>query len=331
MRLVISALLARLVLVSHIAILSKATLHCPKAYTNPSIDGSCCNNDGFCGYGAMYCGKGNCTSNCGATANCGKDSRGGNVSCPLNVCCSAYGYCGVESDFCLSPNKDAPCQKGFGSCSSVAAPSCGGNSASGRTVGYYQISNVNTRQCNRIKPNQIATGGYTHLNLAFATIDPSSFAVLPANDGDTGIYLDFTSLKSSSLQTWIALGGWDFSDPGPTRNTWQTLASTSANRAKFISSMQNFMSKYGFQGVDLDWEYPASADRGGTDVDTQNFVQLLKEMRAAWGTQYGISLTLPSAYWYLRGFDPKSMEQYVDFFGLMTVSSISIQPMVRTC
>jgi hypothetical protein len=31
-----------------------------------------------------------------ATALCGRDSLNGDVSCPLNVCCSYYGYCGVS-------------------------------------------------------------------------------------------------------------------------------------------------------------------------------------------------------------------------------------------
>ena len=31
---------------------------------NPCPDGSCCNNDGGCGYGSENCGSGNCSSNC---------------------------------------------------------------------------------------------------------------------------------------------------------------------------------------------------------------------------------------------------------------------------
>lgn len=77
------------------------------------------------------------------------------------------------------------------------------------------------------------------------------------------------------------------------------------------------MDKYGFQGVDLDWEYPVAPERGGQDYDTQNFVSLVKEMRAAFGTRYGISLTLAPDYWYLRYFDAKAMESSVDFFGFM--------------
>jgi hypothetical protein len=63
----------------------------------PCSDGSCCNNQGKCGFGPANCGVGNCTNNCNATAECGRDSAGGDVSCPLNVCCSYYGYCGVRA------------------------------------------------------------------------------------------------------------------------------------------------------------------------------------------------------------------------------------------
>jgi GH18 family chitinase len=68
--------------------------------------------------------------------------------------------------------------------------------------------------------------------------------------------------------------------------------STSANRAAFISSLIDFMTTWGFQGVDIDWEYPANPDRGGRPEDTQNLVSLLADMRAAFGAKYGISVTL---------------------------------------
>lgn len=63
---------------------------------------------------------------------------------------------------------------------------------------------------------------------------------------------------------------------------------------------------------------PGAPDRGGKPGDTENFVSLVKEMRAAFGGQFGISLTLPASYWYLRWFKPLEMQPYVDFFGLMS-------------
>lgn len=67
------------------------------------------------------------------------------------------------------------------------------------------------------------------------------------------------------------------------------------------------MDKYGFQGVDLDWEYPAAEVRGGKPQDTENLVSLVKEMRAAFGSKYGLSSILAPDYWYLRGDSSKHL------------------------
>ena len=154
-------------------------------------------------------------------------------------------------------------------------------------------------------------------NFAFARFDTKTFSVVPENSGDPQLYKEFTALKTPSMQTWIAIGGFDFSDAGPTHTAWSDMVSTPGNRAAFINSLKSFLLKYGFQGVDLDWEYPAAPDRGGRKPDTQNFVSLVHEMRASFGKAYGISLTLAPDYWYLRGFDAKAMEPSVDFFGFM--------------
>ena len=100
------------------------------------------------------------------------------------------------------------------------------------------------------------------------------------------------------------------------------LVASASNRAAFIKSLMDFMPKYGFQGVDLDWEYPVAEDRGGSPDDTQNLVLLVKEMRAAFSSTYGISLTLAPDYWYLRYFDAKAMESSVGFFGFMAYGEL---------
>ena len=69
---------------------------------------------------------------------------------------------------------------------------------------------------------------------------------------------DFTAVKTSypNLETWISVGGWSFTDPGSTQEAWTNMVSTASNRAAFINSLVQFMKTYGFDGVDLDWEYP---------------------------------------------------------------------------
>jgi hypothetical protein len=99
---------------------------------------------------------------------------------------------------------------------------------------------------------------------------------------------------------------------------------TQANRAAFIESVRDYMDEYGFTGIDIDWEYPGEPKRGGRKLDdTRAFATLFKEMRAAYGDKYGISLTLAPDYWYLRWFDAKAMEPYVDFFGFMAYGKLA--------
>ena len=139
-------------------------------------------------------------------------------------------------------------------------------------------------------------------------------------DGTSGqLYNRFTNLKNSrpGLQTWISVGGWSFTDPGPTRQAFSTMTSSQANRAAFISQLTQFMNSYGFDGVDLDWEYPQADDRGGVAADTANYVSFVKEMRAAFGSRYGISMTLPTSYWYLQHFDLAGIQPNIDWFNLM--------------
>lgn len=74
-------------------------------------------------------------------------------------------------------------------------------------------------------PAQINTTGLTHLYYAFAGFDPEYFNIVPSNPGDVAAYKDFTGLKTAKLQTWIAIGGSAFSDPGPTHTAWWVFRS----------------------------------------------------------------------------------------------------------
>lgn len=287
----------------------------------PCVNGACCSDTGVCSFAPSSCAADVCISNCNATAPCGEYAKTGEGDCPLNVCCSQFGFCGTTSEFC-----GTGCQGGYGSCGEVDRPTCSGTSAeNGRRIGYYEswAADSSSRLCNRRTPDEIPLVGLTHLNFAFTFFNPTTFEISPMTSAAAGLFKSFTGLKKKSpgLETWISLGGWTFNDDGNTPNTrtaFSDMVSTSANRRKFIEHLQNFMQSYGFDGVDIDWEYPAADDRGGSSADTDNFVKLLKEMRSSWGSSYGISVTLPSSYWYLQGFDLAAMAKHLDWFNFMS-------------
>ena len=90
---------------------------------------------------------------------------------------------------------------------------------------------------------------------------------------------------------YISVGGWAAGGA-----VFSNMVGNTENRATFIASAIQFMKTYGFDGIDIDWEYPAAADRDGVAADTANFVTFLQELKAACGGLYGITATLPSSY-----------------------------------
>jgi chitinase len=102
----------------------------------------------------------------------------------------------------------------------------------------------------QVMPEDLNLAGFTHLNFAFAFFDPSSFQIAPMDSNSASLYSRVTNLKSkyTSLQVWISVGGWSFTDPGPTQEAFSNMASTAGNRQKFITGLLKFMNTYGFDG-----------------------------------------------------------------------------------
>ena len=57
----------------------------------PCVNAACCSIGGVYGYSPAECGKGNCTLNCEAKAQCGPYAKEGAQTCPLDVCSSKFG------------------------------------------------------------------------------------------------------------------------------------------------------------------------------------------------------------------------------------------------
>lgn len=84
-------------------------------------------------------------------------------------------------------------------------------------------------------------------------------------------YKQFNELKQKNpkLKTLLTIGGWAMGSA-----PFSIMAEDKDKRATFIESVIPFLQKYGFDGLDMDWEYPTA--NGGRPQDKQNFVVLLQ-------------------------------------------------------
>ncbi|RYP37882.1 hypothetical protein DL767_002754 [Monosporascus sp. MG133] len=262
-----------------------------------------------CGLGPSYCAAENCTSSCGEKSECDPGwgpEWAAREKCPLNVCCSEFGFCGTTEEFC----GDAK----------VTKRSCpGGTSAGKKIIGYYEGWST-SKNCNGLNPEDLLFGAYTHLNYAFAFIDPSTYKIANMQDSDEEYMPRLAALKNYNpgLEVWIAIGGWSMNDPDqPTKRTFSELAASKTRQDAFFASLLSFMDKYGFDGVDIDWEYPVAEERSGAPEDFENFVSFLKNLRGVLGNR-GLTIALPASFWYLQHFDIKNMEPILDWFNIMS-------------
>nr|AXB87806.1 chitinase 8 [Sogatella furcifera] len=162
----------------------------------------------------------------------------------------------------------------------------------------------------------------THLVYAFAGLDAEKSVIKsldPYNDLEEdygkGNYKKMTALKNKypHLTTTLAIGGWN---EGSAK--YSALAADPAKRKIFVESVVKILSKHGFNGLDLDWEYPGK--RGGAPEDKANFILLIKELRTemdkhGWILTAAIGAgkdTIEKAY------DLPQISTYLDYIHLMT-------------
>ncbi|KAK8131799.1 chitinase [Apiospora sp. TS-2023a] len=273
----------------------------------------CCGTNGVCGTGPDYCSPEKCINSCEFKAECDPGGWGldyvKSSKCPLNVCCSDFGFCGTTEGFCGDKQPERP--------------SCSVDSHKiDRVVGYYESWST-ARSCFGMSPLMIPQGVYTHINFAFVSIDPKTFEVVPTSSSDYNLYSDLKALKTrdAGLQLWLAIGGWTFNDDtSPTVTTFSDLARADITYQNvFFSSLTLFMMTFGFTGIDIDWEYPGADDRNGRSEDYENFPKFLKNLKTALNAYgYGLSITIPTSYWYLQHFDIAAIEPYIDWFNVMS-------------
>lgn len=166
----------------------------------------------------------------------------------------------------------------------------------------------------------------THLNYAFADIRHGEVAVADP-DKEIRVWHNFAKLRQLKkahprLKTLISVGGWTHS------KEFSNVALTPASRTKFANSAVAFIRKYGFDGVDIDWEYPVSdGDPGNVKrpEDKRNYTLLLQALRSRLDSagledhaSYLLSTAISTVPSFLDNTEMDKVARIVDYVNIMT-------------
>ncbi|WP_289356015.1 glycosyl hydrolase family 18 protein [Paenibacillus sp. S-12] len=150
---------------------------------------------------------------------------------------------------------------------------------------------------------------------------------LPYEDcqkGKCGNIARLKQLKSKNphLKTLFSVGGWTWS------NRFSDVAANEQYRINFAKSAVDAIREYGFDGIDIDWEYPGVEGIKGNSYspnDKFNFTKLLAEVRkqldaagAQDGKQYLLTLATGASQRYIDNAEMDKVMQLVDFINIMT-------------
>ena len=157
-----------------------------------------------------------------------------------------------------------------------------------------------------LEPASINYSQFTHLCHAFVTADTSGTVKCDGN------------LPSRELAEWahatgakvlLSLGGMD------SGNYFGPMMRSPEARERFVTAVTKMVVDYGYDGVDLDWEFPKGEE------DMANFVVMAKRFRETLDVARPGSLitsALSGVQWAGRWIDADGLAPYVDFINVMT-------------
>ncbi|KAI9346244.1 glycoside hydrolase superfamily [Obelidium mucronatum] len=163
-------------------------------------------------------------------------------------------------------------------------------------IGYWTTWSPYSRKQNSI--DKIDLTGFTAINYAFMNVNDQGNIITFDSWADQNWMAIFNGQRTKypQLRTIVSLGGWSGS------KHFSTIAKSPTLRQTFAQNVLKFIDSKGFDGVDIDWEYPGGGGIECNSVDPNdaaNFALLLKDLRAVLGPDRIISMATsaePSKY-----------------------------------
>ncbi|XP_077553060.1 chitinase-3-like protein 1 [Haemaphysalis longicornis] len=181
------------------------------------------------------------------------------------------------------------------------------------------------------KPGNYTAHLCTHIIAGFVkTLQNGTLKMV--RDTDPEQYQDLINLKSCNpnLKVLVTTGINNYNNRTDSR-MFSKLVNDSKGRSDFVNGSLTFLREYGFDGLDVDWEYPGHKTNDPNKTksppeDKENFVLLLKELQEAFRNesqkrQCGdllLSVPVSATQSYIdNGYDIANISKYADLVNVM--------------
>ncbi|KAH8400517.1 hypothetical protein KR222_002936, partial [Zaprionus bogoriensis] len=170
-------------------------------------------------------------------------------------------------------------------------------------------------------PEDIDAELCSHIVYGFAVLNREKLTIQPHDswaDLDNNFYDRVVAYRKKGVKVTVAIGGWNDS----AGDKYARLVRNAAARERFIRHVMEFIEKYGFDGLDLDWEYPVCWQvdcKKGTPDEKQGFTDLVRELSKAFKPK-GLLLSAavsPNKKVIDAGYDVPELSRYFDWIAVM--------------
>ncbi|KAL3284612.1 hypothetical protein HHI36_018766 [Cryptolaemus montrouzieri] len=199
------------------------------------------------------------------------------------------------------------------------------NSKEIRVVCYYTNWSIYRPGTAKFSPQNINPYLCTHLIYAFGgfTKEDTLKPFDKYQDIEKGGYAKFTGLKTynKKLKTLLAIGGWNEAS-----SRFSAMVASPDRRKQLVKNSIKFLRQNHFDGLDLDWEYPAFRE-GGKPRDRENYAKLVQELREEFDRESEktgrprllLTMAVPAGIEYInKGYDIPKLTKYLDWMNILS-------------
>ncbi|MBN1894348.1 glycoside hydrolase family 18 protein [bacterium] len=205
-------------------------------------------------------------------------------------------------------------------------------------IGYYPSWDFKAHRL--VNPETIPYEKLDIINYAFARPLPDGTLTGKVPEADLrllGGYADPVTGKTrpetslirkaheAGVRVMLSLGGWEDTEHFP------FIAADPAKRAVFASACMDQIRRHGFDGIDIDWEYPGYAPHNGSPADRENFTLLLLAVRDSLdalegkaGKKLALSAALSAVPSNVAFLEVEKIAAIMDFLNIMTYDCFGV-------